>query len=76
METGWAALAVPGEKLLRAQKCCSPSHRQGRGGSCSRLLQKWGDVSHSALPIEGGCRERKLHSPHFLVAFNEGREHK
>lgn len=29
-----------------------------------------------ALPIEGGCVARKHHSHHFLVAFNEGREHK
>lgn len=62
-------------------KFCYSNHRQERGGNCSQLLQKRGDiVAHSlqllALPIEGGCRTRKLHSPHFLVAFNEGREHK
>lgn len=61
------------------RKCCSSNHRQEREEEADHSFYKVGRHCFPqlfALPIAGGCRAKKLHSPHFLIAFNKGREHK
>lgn len=79
METGWAALAVPGEKERRHRSIALLT--TGRRETRKAFLAFTEVGRHPfpqllVLPVESGDRARKPHSPHFLVAFNKGSEHK
>lgn len=78
METGWAALAVPGEKEQRHGNV-APLTTGRREEEAVLGFYEGGETlfpTASCLTYRRWLRARKLHSPHLLVVFNEGREHK